>query len=109
MKNVRIIAMLILLLSGSNFGLAFPSGINQVPLEKVNTSQVSEDLQDLSSSHLVTSVDLFNKRASFSSSPFAAIGNSREISRSKSYFSISSLIVPGLGLADIIFPFHTFL
>ena len=109
MKNVRIIAVLVLLLSGSSIGFAFPSGINQVPLENENTSQLYEDLQDLSSSRLVTSVDLFNKVVSFSSSSFAAQENSREISRSKNYFSISLLIEPGLGLADILFPFHTFL
>ena len=109
MKNVRIIAVLVLLLSGSSIGFAFPSGINQVPLENENTSQLSEDFRDLSSSHLVTSADLFDKRVSLYSSPFAAEENSREISRSKGYFSISHLIEPGLGLADILFPFHTFL
>lgn len=101
--------MLVLLLSGSSIGVAYPSVINQVPLEKDYTAQLSEDLQNLSYSHLVTSVDLFNKRVSFSSLPFVTIENSQEISRSKSYFSISSLIEPGLGLADVIFPFHTFL
>jgi len=109
MKNVRIIAVLFLLLSGSNFGFEFDFGINQVPLEKENTSQLSQDLEDLSSSHPVTTVDLFNKRHSYSASAFAVIGNSREISRSESYFSVSYLIEPGLGLADIIFPFHSFL
>lgn len=109
MKNFRILAVLLLLLSGSNFGFAFDSGINQVPLEKENTSHLSEDLQDLSYSHPVTTVDLFKKRHSFSVSAFAVIENSREISRSESYFSVSYLIEPGLGLADIIFPFHSFL
>jgi len=109
MKNVRIIAMLVLLLSGSGISFAYPSGINLVPLEKENISQLSEDLQELSSSHLVTSVDLFNKRLSFSSTPFASIENSQEISRAKGYFSTSTSIEPGLGLADIIFPFHSFL
>ncbi len=109
MKNVRIIAMLVLLLSGSGIGFAFPSDINPVPLEKENTSQLCEDLQHLSSSHLVKSVDLFNKRVSYSSSPFATIENSRKISRSKGYFSTRTSIDPGLGLSDIIFPFHSFL
>jgi len=109
MKNVRIIAMLVLLLSGSGIGFAFPSAINQVPLEKENISQLSEDLQELSSSYLVTSVDLFNKRLSFSSTPSATIENSQEISRAKGYFSTRTSIDPGLGLSDIIFPFHSFL
>jgi len=109
MKNVRIIALLVLLLSGSSIGFSFPSGINPVPLEKENTSQLCEELQDLSSSHLVTSVDFSNKRVSSSSSPFATIENSREISRFKGYFSIRTSIEPGLSLADIIFPFHSFL
>lgn len=109
MNKVRIIALLLLLLSGGSFSFAIPSGIDKVSLENENGYHLSEDFQDLSYSNLVTPLDLFTKRITHSATPLLTYENLRESSRVKGYFSISYLIEPGLGLADIIFPFHSFL
>ncbi|MGM1055620.1 MAG: hypothetical protein ACQEWG_07045 [Bacteroidota bacterium] len=109
MNKVRILGLLILLLSGSSFSFAVPSGIVKISLENENGYHLSEDFQDLSYSNLVTPLDLFTKRITHSATPLFTYENLRESSRVKGYFSISYLIVPGLGLADIIFPFHSFL
>lgn len=109
MNQVRILALLLLLLSGNSFGFAIPSGSAPVSLENENSFDLTEDYQDLSYSNLVQSIDLFSKRFPTSSPAILLFENSQEISRSKSYFSNSYLIEPGLGLKDIIFPFHSFL
>ncbi|HSP83194.1 MAG TPA: hypothetical protein VLN72_05645 [Gillisia sp.] len=109
MNQVRILALILLLLSGNSFGFAIPAGNGQVSLENENSFDLTEDYQDLSFSNLVQSLDLFTKRFPISSEAILLHQNSQEISRSKSYFSNSYLIEPGLGLKDIIFPFHSFL
>ena len=109
MNQVRILAVLLLLLSGSNTGFAFTSGVAQFSLENDSPAQLSEDLHDLSCSFLLKALDLFNKKAPVTLLPFDRTENSRENSRSKGYLSISNLIEPGLSLAAIIFPFHSFL
>lgn len=109
MNQVRILALLLLLLSGNSFGFAIPAGNGQVSLENENSFDLTEDYQDLSFSNLVQSLDLFTKRFPISSEAILLYRDSKEISRSKSYFSNSYLIEPGLSLKDIIFPFHSFL
>ncbi len=108
MNKVRILGLLILLLSGS-FSFTIPSEIDKVSLENENGYHLSEDFQDLSYSNLVTPLDLFTKRISYSATPLLTYENLQESSRDKGYFSTSNLIEPGLCLEDIIFPFHTFL
>lgn len=109
MNQVRILALLLLLLSGNSFGYAIPEGSGQVSLENENSFDLTQDYQDLSYSNLVQSLDLFTKRFPISSAVILLYRDSQEISRSKSYFSNSYLIEPGLGLKDIIYPFHSFL
>lgn len=109
MNKARVLGLLILLLSGSSFSFAVPSGIDKVSLENENAYHLSEDFQDLSYSNLVTPLDLFTKRITHSATLLLTYENLQEISRDKGYFSISYLIEPGLGLEDIIFPFHSFL
>ena len=107
MNLIRIIILFLLLLSGNTFGFTVP--LDKAPVEKENGYHISEDYQELSYSNLTSSFDLYTKKIPFPSITFFIIENSREISRSKSYFSSSHLIEPGLGLEDIIFPFHFFL
>ena len=109
MNQVRILALLLLLLSGNSFGFAIPSVSGQVSLENENSFDLTENYQDLSYSNLVQSLDLFTKRFPIPSAVILLYRDSQEISRSKSYFSNSYLIEPGLGLKDIIYPFHSFL
>ena len=109
MNQVRIIALLLLLLSGNSFGFAIPAGIDPGSFDNDNAYHFTEDYQDLSYSHLETPLDLNTQRIPVGAVTVPVLENTRETSRSKSYFSRSFLIEPGLGLEDIIFPFHTFL
>lgn len=109
MNYVRNIALLLLLLAGGSFSFAFPSGIDNVSSENENGYHLSEDFQDLSYSNLVAPLNLFTNRTPLSSTPILTFEILRESSGGKGYFIIIYLIEPGLGLEDIIFPFHSFL
>ncbi len=109
MQNIRLLAVFLMLLSASSTSYAFSLNVIPLPVDNEITSQLSEDLVDLSSSYLTTSADNFNTRISFPSGTILTGEDSRLLSKSKAYYSSSRLLEPGLSLPDIIFPFHTFL
>lgn len=101
--------LFMLLLASSSFH-AFSIDAIPIPLDnKITAQQLSEDLVDLSASHLTTSIDNFNTRVNFPSSAILTGEDSRLLSKSRAYYFSCHFLVPGLSLPDIIFPFHTFL
>jgi hypothetical protein len=109
MRNIRLLAVLLILLSAKSAGYAF--SINTVPLTLCNeiTVLLSEDRIDLSTSHLTTISDNLNNCVSFASNIIPTGEDIRLLSKSKAYYISSRFLKPGLRLPDIIFPFHTFL
>lgn len=109
MSYKKIIVLLLVLLSSGIFSFALPQERIEVALENENVYHLSQDFQDLSYTNLVTPLNLFTKRFTLPATPLPCFAKLGESSRLRDYFSKSYLIVPGLGLEDIIFPFHSFL
>lgn len=109
MQNIKLLAVLLMLLSAGSAGHAFSLNTITLPLDKEITAQLSEDLVDLSTSYRTTTADNFNTRISFPTSTILTGEDSRLLSKSKAYYFSSQFLKPGLSLPDIIFPFHTFL
>ncbi len=109
MQNIRLLAVLLILLSAKSAGYAF--SINAVPLSLCNeiTVLLSEDRIDLSTSYLTTISDNLHNRISYPSGTIPTGEDIRILSKSKGYYISSRFLEPGLSLPDIIFPFHTFL
>jgi len=109
MQNIRLLGVLFMLLLASSSFHALSIDAIPVPLNNEIASQLSEDVLDLSASHLTTSIDTFSNRVYFPSSAILTGEDSRILSKSRAYYFTSHYLVPGLSLPDIIFPFHTFL
>lgn len=109
MSYKKIIVLLLVLLSSGIFSFALPQERIEVALENENAYHLSQDFQDLSYTNLVTPLNLFTKRFTLPATPLPSFEKLGESSRHRDYFSKSYLIAPGLGLEDIIFPFHSFL
>ncbi len=109
MQNIRTLGVLFMLLLASSSFHAFSTDVNPISLDNEITAQLSEDLVDLSTSHLTTSIDNFNTRLSFPSIAILTGEDSRLLSKSRAYYFSSHFLVPGLSLPDILFPYHTFL
>ncbi|CAN5125989.1 hypothetical protein BH23BAC2_BH23BAC2_20820 [soil metagenome] len=109
MHHYRLIVIFLFLISGSGFTYAFSSELPQTFLDKEVTSQLSEDFQTLSPSHLAGTAAFFKDRVNLLSPAILVGEDFREYSREIAYFSNNRFIKPGLPLPDIIFPFHTFL
>ena len=108
MSNLRFIGLLILLLGSGSFCFSVPTDILKLSGNELSDN-FAADIQELSTSNLVTPFDLFNKKTPSSPTAVLIVDNQRTVTKSKYYYSYSYLIQPGLSLQDIIFPFHSFL
>ena len=109
MSSLRLVLILFLLLTASSTINMFASEIEQTHWNYDVEGQISEDLSELSPSHLSALPDIFKIRPGFSSKTFISEESSRSFSKSKAYFSSNRFIEPGLSKSDLIFPFHIFL
>ena len=109
MHYLRLYHIVILLLISGSASYGFSSeSVNQKWLT-INDTELSEDFSEISESHISTSIDLIKNQGKFSFSVLPSEENSSEYSKNKAYLISSRFIEPGLGLAEIIFPFHSFL
>tara|TARA_R100000935_G_C2779414_1_gene141036 strand:+ start:461 stop:790 length:330 start_codon:yes stop_codon:yes gene_type:complete len=109
MQNIRLLAVVFMLLSAGSTTYAFSSNDFSLPVEKEVNSQLVEAQFEFSASYLTTYAENLNTRLSFPSNALLPAEDSRLLSKSRAYYSISRLLEPGLSLPDLIFPFHTFL
>jgi len=109
MYSLRLVLILFLLLTSSSTIGMFSSEIEQPHWNHDAEGQISEDLSELSPSHLSALPDIFKIRLGFSPKTFISEESSQSFSKSKAYFSSNHFIEPGLSKSDLIFPFHIFL
>jgi hypothetical protein len=109
MQNLKLILALFLLLTGGGMDYAFSLDKIAFHTNLDKGFELSEDFQELSPSRISSTVDFFQKILDPVHPPILSDENSRESSSDKRYYSEFRFIEPGLGLSDIIFPFHTFL
>lgn len=110
MQNFWLVVGFFLLLTGGNTGYGNLSETPANLFEKDVRVQFSEEFEELSPGHVSTSTtEVLNSRSNLLSPAIPAKENSREYSKSKTFFSVYRFIEPGLSLADILFPFHVFL
>lgn len=101
---------LLLLLTLGNAGIASANTFSQPQVEEDQVGfQFTEDLQDLSESTLITPAKLNHTRPLHLYIHVPEQLCPSKISRAVSYLVYSQTIVPSLDIADIIFPFHSFL
>lgn len=109
MHRIKLILIFLFLINAIKSNLAFSSNFPHSFSDQALNFHLSENIYTLSPGHLPSSQKLSNVKVS---TPiiFIVIGENIEVSsRENTYFSTHRLIIPGLSLPEIIFPFHTFL
>lgn len=109
MPNIRLLAIVLMLLSAGTTTYALSSNVISFSVDKEISSQLVEDQFESSGFYLTTSAENFNTRLSFPSPALLPVEDSQLLSKYRAYYSISRFLEPGLSLPDLIFPFHTFL
>lgn len=110
MKIVKLLSVIVLLLLG-NTGVAF-TPFNSFPVFEDTEAgeEITEDSSDFSESILTTLISLqpsvTNPAAAIVNFQFHSANIAGEATK---YITSSRFIVPGLGLKETLFPFHTFL
>ena len=101
---------LLLLLTLGNVSVASAHNFPPPQLEEDQVEfQFIEDLQDLSESTLINPAKISPTRTSILFADVPRQLCPRKVSRAGSYLIYSYTLVPSLDIADIIFPFHSFL
>lgn len=109
MQFFRTFGLLLLLLMG-NTGIASTHNISLHDFEEDNQEfQFTEVRQDLAESILITPVEVQKAQDFFPGVVVPVVLSPSKTSQAGRYLVYSRTIVLSLGIADIIFPFHSFL